>query len=157
MNLAKKSDVYRYGTASNIAELQQLRGRNVAVLMYDTNIDIELIACERMWDLPYYASKVKVFPKSSDESKFMLLQVEIADPSNLPYELVDNEEVFVVHDEWDFSRSLSALSAGRKIESVFNTCSNADIDEDFLVMIGRELPRHMLGLILSRMTAFMED
>lgn len=159
MNLAKKSkapDEYP-NSVSSIEDLQQLVGYTLSVLMYDTGIDIEVVACEMLQDMSYYASRVKVFSKSSDRSKFILIRAEIIDPNILPFELESNEEAFVIYDHWDFGRFTSAFSASKNIEQTFNTYGGADIDKDFLVMIGKELPKGVLDLMLNRMSHFAGD
>lgn len=159
MNLVKKSKVPEEhpNSVSSIEDLQQLVGYTLSVLMYDTGIDIEVVACEILHDLPYYASRVRVFSESSDQSKFILARAKIVDPNVLPFELEDGKEVFVIYDKWDFGRFTSAFSAGKNIEQTFNTYGDADIDKDFLVMIGKELPKRVLELILSRMSYFSEE
>lgn len=156
-NSVSKGALYRYGVASNIRELQQLENKNVTVLMYDTGMDIEVVACEKMWDLPHHASKIRTFSNSSDQSKFMLLQVEIVNPIILPYELVGSQEVFVIYDEWDFCRFTNTALAGRGIEQIFGTYVDADIEKDFLVMIGNETSVRTLNTILTRIDNLMGD
>lgn len=163
MNLQKKNSTFPhndsgyYGVVSSIWELQCLENRRVSILMYDTGVDIELIACEKLWDLPYYASKMRVFSKFSDRSNFMLLQVKITDPTNLPYELKSDENIFIIYDECDFSRFANMRMATLKIESVFKTYIYTNIDEDFLVMIGRELPECVIGSMLNRIDHYIKE
>lgn len=159
MSLVKKSKASEEhpNSVSSIEDLQQLVGYTLSVLMYDTDIDIEVVACEILHDLPYYAAKAKVFSKSSDQSKFILARAEIIDPNVLPFELEDGKEMFVIYEKWDFGRFTSAFSAGKNIERTFNTYNEADIDRDFLVMMGKELPKQVLSLILSRMDYFAGD
>jgi hypothetical protein len=158
MNLAKRNKSSEHlNSVSSIEDLQQLAGYTLSVLMYDTGIDIEVVACELLRDLPYYASKVRVFSESSDQNKFILVRAEIIDPNVLPFELDDGQEAFIIYDNWDFDRFSSTFSAGKNIEQTFNTYGGVNIDKDFLVMIGRELPKQVLGLILSRMSYFAED
>lgn len=159
MNLLKKSkgSEEHLDSVSSIEDLRQLSGYTLSVLMYDTGIDIDVVACEILHDLSYYASKTGVFSNSSDRSKFILVRAEIMDPNVLPFELEDGKEVFVIYDNWDFGRFTSAFSASKNIEQTFNTYGGADIDKDFLVMIGKELPKQVLSMILSRMSYFAED
>ena len=159
MNLVKKSKESEeiLDAVSSIEDLQQLSGYTLTVLMYDTGIDIELVACEILHDLPYYASKTRVFSNSSDQSKFILVRAEIMDPNVLPFVLDVDKEIFIIYDNWDFGRFTSAFSASKNIEQTFNTYGGADIDKDFLVMMGKELPKHILKLMLSRMSYFAED
>ena len=159
MNLLKKSkgSEEHLDSVSSIEDLRQLSGYTLSILMYDTGIDIDVVACEILHDLPYYASKTRVFSNSSDQSKFILVRAEIMDPNVLPFELEDGKEVFVIYDRWDFGRFTSAFSASKNIEQTFNTYGGADIDKDFLVMIGKELPKQVLSMILSRMSYFAED
>jgi len=159
VNLVKKSkgSEEHLDSVSDIEDLQQLSGYTLSVLMYDTGIDIDVVACEVLHDLPYYASKSKVFSNSSDQSKFILVRAEIMDPNVLPFALDIGKEIFIIYDHWDFGRFTSAFSASKNIEQTFNTYGGADIDKDFLVMMGKEMPKQVLSMILSRMSYFVED
>jgi hypothetical protein len=161
MNLAKRSKVPENYLSSNsvssIEDLRQLIGYTLTVLLYDTGIDMEIVACEKLVNLSYYASEAGVFARSSDESKFILIRAEVIDPNVLPFELSTGQEAFVIYDNWDFGRFISAFSAGKNIEQTFNTYAEADIDKDFLVMIGREMPKRVLELVLKQIDHFLED
>ena len=159
MNLLKKNkeSEEHLDSVSSIEDLQQLSGYTLAILMYDTGIDLDVVACEILQDMPYYASKTGAFSSVSDQSKFILVRAEIIDPNVLPFMLEVGKEIFVIYDHWDFGRFTSAFSASKNIERTFNTYSGVDIDKDFLVMLGKEMPKQVLRMILSRMSYFAED
>jgi len=154
-NLQKKGDkpedirTEPQDVAVGIDALITFMGQQVGVLLYDSSTDVEVIACPRLYDLPYYAVENKMFPKTVDEESLMILSVAVLDPENLPYEINSDEEVFVIYDEWDFNRYDSVVAVTKNIENIIKTYPNASI-EDFIIMIGRELMVHSKRAFISR-------
>jgi len=154
-NLQKKSDRPKdiktepENVAIGIDALITFMGQQVGVLLYDSSTDVEVIACPRLYDLPFYAVENKMFPQTVDEESLLILSVTVLDSEDLPYEISSNEEIFVIYDEWDFRRYDSVIAAVKNIENTIKTYPNADI-EDFIIMTGRELMVHSKQAFISR-------
>jgi len=135
--------------AVGLDELIMFLGQRTGVLLYDSSTDIEAIACDRVHDLPYYVVENKMFPKDIAEECFIILSVTVLDAEDLPYEIDPDEELFVIYDEWDFSRYDNMAEAVRNIEYTIKTYPNAVI-EDFIVMVGRELMAHAKQAFINK-------
>ena len=151
MNLVKKDvNNKKYGAITNFDDLKYFLGTPIAILMHDTSVNIEIVACERMWDISFFAMQSKAISKPDANSAFVLLEVMVVDPADLPYELYSDEEMFVIYDEWHFTRFPDVKSATEEIESTFNWYRKVEID-DFIVVVGRESPEYLLRMVLNRM------
>ena len=151
MNLVKKDvNDKKYGAVTNFDDLKYFLGMPITILMHDTGVNIEIVACERMWDISFFAMQSKAISKPVTDSAFMLLEVMVVDPADLPYELYSDEEMFVIYDEWHFTRFPNVEPATRDIESTFNWYEHVEIG-DFVVLVGKESPEYLLNMVLNRM------
>jgi len=155
-SLVKRSDVPHDvvtdpdEVATNMAELNKFRGKEMYVLLSDDCTDIELIACQISYDVPFYVAMSGLFPESATKSSMYFLHAKVADPANLPYEMDDGEEAFVIYDEWDYRQFSSMEGVADAIEQMFRIYRNTNIDKDFAVLIGQELHSGLLDFLLER-------
>ena len=161
-SLVKKSDVpddvitEPYEVAAGSNELNKFRGKKMAILIYDDGADIELIACYRSRDLPFYVFKSGLLADRSPDDNLSLLHATVWDPSSLPYTINLDEEAFLLYDHWDYRQFSNIGGIVSTIEQIFRIYSNADIDKDFLVLIGQELGSNLLELMVSRIQRWEE-
>jgi len=158
-SLVKKNSLGKhYGAVTDIDDLKYFLDENVAILIQDTGVDLNVLACGRMWDISYFANKSRPFSTPTDGDKFMILEAKVVNPIQLPYELEPKQEIFIIHNEWDFTRFSDIESAIHHIEETFKRRKNVDI-EDFVILIGVETSDHILKLVLGRINyiSFEDD
>ena len=158
-SLVKKSSLGKhYGAVTNVDDLKYFLDENVAILIQDTGVDLNVLACGRMWDISHFANKARPFSTPTDGDKFMVLEAKVVNPIQLPYELGPKQEIFIIRDEWDFTRFSDMESAIYYIEDTFKRTKDVNI-EDFIILIGVEIAEHILKLVLSRISylSFEDD
>lgn len=157
MNSLKKNDIppdihtYPGDVATSVNDLYKFQGKVLSVLLHDNDTDLSLVACDRVYDLAFYAVESRVLPSYTHEDSLELLRVKVINPANLPYELNYDEEAFVIYDGWEYTVFYNMEDVVDYIESTFRIYARVDIEKDFIVLIGREQPKSMFNLLLLRM------
>lgn len=131
-------------------------GQRVSVLLYDNGTDVSLIACQRFFDIPFYAVRERAMPKDALEESFIIILVTVLNPENLPYEIEKDEEVFLIYDGWDFTRYPNMEDATTNIEEVLQNYTGAKI-EDFVVLVGKEMHSRVRQAALRRIRQMEEE
>ena len=142
--------------AMGAAEISRFRGKTLSVLLHDDATDIELIACQRPYDLPYYVAVSGVLTSNTSKDGLSLLRVKVMDPTNLPYEMVFDEEAFVIYDEWDYCQFFNIKDVVNAVEQTIRIYRNTDVEQDFVVLIGYEMGNDILDLLLERVNKWKE-
>lgn len=133
----------------NKGELHKFVDQRLTVMIYHDDVDISLMACPDPSDMPYYAVRNRVFPRHINIDLFMMISATVLDPMDLPYEIPDNEEVFVIYDCWQFSRYISMEDAARNIEDMLKSFPYGSID-DFLVLVGTEFETNVVRKFIEK-------
>jgi hypothetical protein len=141
--------------ALGLDELIMFMGQRIIVALYDTGYDITAAACERVYDLPFYMAADNKLPQYIDVDSLILLSAIVLDPANLPYDLDDAEEAFVIYDEWDLSRFYSMERVASKVEETFETYNESSID-DFIILAGTELLLAPKLTLIRRLEGWIE-
>lgn len=162
-SLVKKNEVpYNIVTdpdevAMNMAELNCFRGIDMSVLLHDDNTDIELVACHTAYDLPFYVAMSGLLAEEVPRDCLSLLRVKVADPTDLPYEMDSDEEAFIIYDEWDYRQFFDMEDVASTIEQMIRVYKDANIEQDFVVLIGQEMNSAILDLLLERADKWKEQ
>lgn len=162
MNLRKRNKIpseIKTGpeeVALGVEELVLFLDRKAIVVLYDDGINISAIACERLYDIPFYAAFHNFLPSDVTEESITMLSAVVLDSEELPYEIKEpDEELFIIYDEWDLSRHLDMELATADIEYTLKTYPGSDI-EDFKVLLGRELPVTVVRAFINRVHVWRE-
>jgi hypothetical protein len=105
--------------------------------------------------LPFYMAADNKLPQYIDVDSLILLSAIVLDPANLPYDLDDAEEAFVIYDEWDLSRFYSMERVASKVEETFETYNESSID-DFIILAGTELLLAPKLTLIRRLESWIE-
>jgi len=135
----------------DVEDLTKFTGLRIAMMMYNDGIDIHITACEAAYDLPFYVAKNKAFPTRIASEDLITISVIVLDPENLPYEINDGEEVFVIYNGWNLSRHGSMEEAVHDVEVTIDAYIRAEID-DFVVLVGEEFPPETTQLFMNRIS-----
>ena len=165
MNLPKRSDRFTNipidirtkpeDVAFGLDEMIMFMGQRITVVLYDTGYDITATACEKIYDLPFYAAVDNKLPQHVNEEALILFSGIVLDPANLPYELDVKEEALVIYDEWDFTRFDDMKSVVDKVEATFETFDESIID-DFVILAGTELLPAQKLIFMQRIDTWRE-
>lgn len=144
----------------NVDGILKFLGQKVTIALSDNQLDIAICVCKDAYDLPYFASKNKGFPSTLNSYNFVIASAVVLDPENLPYEIENDEEIFIIYDGWDFTRYNTMEAAVLNIEYVLARYINSEID-DFTILVCKEFGKIAFDSFVNRIgycrTALNED
>jgi len=126
-----------------------LLGRHATICIYDEDIHLIAVACERLYDLPFFVSRANVLPRQIEGDRLMVLSATILNPENLPYEFDNDHRAFVIYDAWDYNECKNMPEVVEKVESLFRIFPDAEIDK-FLILEGSRLAPRVEATVLGR-------
>lgn len=141
--------------AFGLDEMIMFMGQRTTVALYDTGYDITATACQKVYDLPFYAAVDNKLPQHINGEALILFSGIVLDPANLPYELSVREEALVIYDEWDFTRFRHMEEVADKVEKTFGIYDESKID-DFVILAGTELLLAQKLMFMQRVETWRE-
>jgi hypothetical protein len=138
--------------AMDISELNIREGERMCVLIADQPVGMTIMGCNCISDVIFYSNYFNRFEKLLRLEDLTIVKALIADPTDLPFNLLPASSAFVINEKSGIKKLDSMEEVTQHIELMLSMFEDINID-DFAVLIGVELSDFIKNGVISKLEA----
>ena len=146
----KLSSRRKFEPLMTLDDINEKVNKEIFLLVQKLNLRLDYVGCENIKELGEYVAEMSSI--NGNESSLLLIRGYVQDVSNLPFEVDDEDYVFVIHDSAVLRQFRKMTQATALIEFVIQGCSTeyAADTGNFVIITGRALSIGMVSSLMTR-------
>jgi len=146
----KLSSRRKFEPLMTLDDINEKVNKEIFLLVQKLHLRLDYVGCESIKELGGYVAEMSSI--NGNESSLLLIRGYVQDVSNLPFEVADEDYIFVIHDSAVLRQFRKMTQATALIEFVVQSCSTeyAADTGNFVIITGRALPIGMVSSLMTR-------